>query len=451
VISIILALTILLQSFTAFAASGRSPASCTTPADLMTSGFQGKDFTKICKRLVEQDPGCKKLKAEKRMNCSSRAANNLLSSNDLTERIGQCIKGFAWDSMVDLAKFVIELIKTMVGAQVSTMTGMFKFLSDSEYREKTMAAAKHGAGSGYKLAKAFLNSASLYFAREFPRNLKRSPFNPMLAVGETLFKPLMNFLTESVQQIAAYYIPQYQCMNGTAKLYTVCRTMGEFIMPPTILFTFLKSGVNGLRLLKTGADAAKISRVERRFSEANELREATVVVKRTPDKRADRILIDQAPKSQARAKPTPKPVAKKRSPAEVHPQKPAPASPLPKTIEAHTADELIELARSERADIPAAPAPTKPVLSSEEKAAELARDAHVEDLIANTEDLPSLIVKYAQDPEYSSLFKAEKMYPEQSRDLAIVIADIERRSPQMPKSKVRESVEEFLKTCEVRR
>ena len=476
-----LAFIILLNSMVVFAApsaktsatspkASRAPAAaqCETPAQLMASGFQGKEFTAICKKLVAQDDGCKKLKPEKRMNCSTKSANNILSSNELSTRIGQCIKGFVWDSMVDLAKFVIEIVKTLVGAQINSVIGMAKFLTDSEYREKTLAATKHGAGAGFKLAKAFLNSSAMYFAREFPKNLRAHPFNPLMALGTTLMKPLITFLSESVQQIAAYYIPQFQCMNGTAKLYTICRTLGDFIMPPAFIFSFLKNGINGLRLLKNGAQASKIARVEKRFAEANELREVAVAAHKVPAvpkaRAAARIVVDEAPKSAARTKRVPRPVEAPRTPAEIHPVKAPEPAPLARPIEEHTPDELIELARSEQAEsraiagakpeaVPEAAPPkaADEVPTPEEQAGRLVIESQIDDLITGTKNAPELIVKYAEDPEYSALFKVEKQYPEQSRDVAIVISDMEKRNPKMSKSEVREEVQKFLNTCELKR
>jgi hypothetical protein len=339
--NIFLAIIIFLNSFMALAARSNSDMQCETPSELMASKIIGKDFTALCNKIIASDPGCKKLVPEKRMNCSTKSSNNILSSNDLSSRIGQCIKGFAWDSMVDIAKFVMGIIKTLINVQVNSTVGILRFLGDSEYREKMIAAAEHGAGTGFKLAKAFLNSTSLYFAREFPRNLKNHPFNPMMALGETLMKPLMNFITDSVQQIAAHYIPQFQCMNGVAKLYTVCRTFGDFIMPPVILLNFLKYGVRGLKLMKDGAEAAKIARVKTLFTEANEIHKSAKTTSKL-DQKSTRIALDHSPKK------TPPKTVKKA--ADAHPETPSPATSLTKPIEEYSPDELIELARSEQAE-----------------------------------------------------------------------------------------------------
>lgn len=331
---------------------GRGPAAapqCQTPEQLMSVNLNNRDFTRICKTIRDQDAGCKKLKPEKRMSCNAKRENQILSSADLLQKAGQCAKGFLWDSMVDLGKFIWDIIKMLAGAQVKTVTGMIKFLTDSDYREKTLAAAGNAANAGSRLGKAFLNSAGLYFAREFPRNLAKHPFNPLAAIGATLFNPLMKFMTEAVQQIAAHYIPQYQCMNGTAKLYTICRVLGDFIMPPLIMFTFLKSGIRGLQALRRGSQAVRISRVERRFAEANELRQVAQQARRVPA--PSRITVDNARVPRVRRTPAPAPVRTPRpAPHIVHPRRPAPPQPLVKPIEEHSADELIEFARSERID-----------------------------------------------------------------------------------------------------
>ncbi len=332
--------------------NGRTPASadCDTPKELMAANVSTTQFTRICKNIVANDEGCKKLKPEKRMSCNAKRNNEILSSADLLSKAGQCAKGFLWDSMVELGKFIWDLIKMMVGAQVKTYAGMYKYMTDSTYRENANAAAQRTAGSASRLGKAFLNSAGLYFAREFPRNLAKHPFNPMMALGETLLAPLIKLVTEAVQAIAAHYIPQYQCMNGTAKLYTFCRVLGDFIMPPLFVFTFLKGGIRGLQALRRGAQATKIARAERRFKEANEVKE--VVRRLSPNTPSPtRITVDNARPRNVRRTPAPTPApARNVRPEVAHPRRPATPAPLLKPIEEHSADELIEVARSERID-----------------------------------------------------------------------------------------------------
>lgn len=316
----------------------RGPAAapqCQTPGQLMSVNLNNRDFTRICRTIVAQDEGCQKLKPEKRMSCNAKRENEILSSADLLSKAGQCAKGFLWDSMVDLGKFVLEIIKTLVKAQVNTVAGMIRFLSDSDYRQQTIASAQSGSRMGI----AFLNSAGLYFSREFSRNLAKNPLNPLAAVGQTLLQPLMKFVTESVQAIAAHFIPQYQCMNGTAKLYTICRVLGDFIMPPVFMFTFLKHGLRGLSLIAR-TQGAKIARVRSRFAEANEA--ARVV-------RQSRITVDNTRRVEraATVRRAPAPAQPAR---QVHPPRPQAPAPLVKPIEQHSADELIEVARSEQAE-----------------------------------------------------------------------------------------------------
>ncbi len=127
---IFLAIILLLNSYVAV---GGAELQCETPAELMAANVNAKDFSSICQTMIEQDEGWKKLKPEKKMSCQAKEENEILSTSDLLSKAGQCIKGFAWDSMVDLGKFVLDLIKTLVGAHISTVSGMIRFLSDSEY------------------------------------------------------------------------------------------------------------------------------------------------------------------------------------------------------------------------------------------------------------------------------------------------------------------------------
>ncbi len=375
--------------------SKRGPASapaCTTPAQLMAVNVSNTDFSRICQRMVAQDPGCQRIKPEKRMSCSGKRENMILSSANLLPKVGQCLKGLLWDSMVDLGKFILDIIKFLVKAQVNSLVGMVRFLTDSTYREQTIAAANNAANQGSRLGMSFLRSSGAYFAREYPRNLLRHPFNPMLAVGETLLNPLMKFITESVESIANYYIPQYQCMNGTAKLYTICKVIGDFVMPPAFMFAFLKNGVNGLRAL---AATAKVASIRRRFGAVNEISDVLRAARRVEAPRISVAPVRRLPAPHTPARP---PVVHPPGhPARIHPPRPRPVAELPAApLRRQSPDDLIEVARSHRAENAAedvangvddiAPAATPSPVSAEAAVAPAATTAVVEsaDAVAET-------------------------------------------------------------------
>lgn len=258
-------------------ASGRSPASapaCDTAGELMSLETTTKDFKRICKDIVSSDPACKKIKPEKRMNCLAKGENEIFSSNKMGAKIFSCLKGFIWDSMVELGEFVVDLIKMYVKFQVNSYTAMYNFLTDSEYREKAIAASGKALTKGGKLGAAFLNSSAQYFAREYSKNLALNPLDPMAALGKTLLEPLMKFMTEAVQSIIAEYVPQYQCMNGPAKLNTICKMAGDFVMPPAFMIGWMKYGAKGLM---TMSKSAKVSKFKNLFASANEVQDAVVV------------------------------------------------------------------------------------------------------------------------------------------------------------------------------
>ncbi len=94
---------------------------------------------------------------------------------------------------------------------------------------------------------------------------------------------------------------------------------------------------------------------------------------------------------------------------------------------------------------PATPAPR--VVSAEEQARKLSIDAEVDELIESVKDAPALIARYSDDPEYRTLFQAEKTYPEQSRDIAIAIQGLEKGSPHLSKAEIRDQVRVWLTTC----
>lgn len=240
--------------------SARSPAStnpCDTAGELMELNLAPRQFVGICKQILKDDPACKKLKPEKKLSCTTKADNHLsfdLNTSDAGSRIFQCIKGFVWDSMVDLISFIGDLIKTLVGSALKNKAEILQFLIDPVYRAEVLGK---GAVKGGRLGKAFLNNSFAYVSREYPRNLKATPLDPVGALGATLAKPLVNFITQSVQSMVKEYVPQYQCMNGAAKLNTICKIAGGFVMPPGFIFSFLKYGVKGLRELHRSRQVTK--------------------------------------------------------------------------------------------------------------------------------------------------------------------------------------------------
>lgn len=317
---------------------GRNPATandCRTAGQLMDLNVAAPRFTAICRDIVNSDPACRKIQPEKRMNCSSKANNEILSSADLGSKVFQCLKGFIWDSMYELGKFVVDLVKAFVGFEVRTYTDMFHMLTDSEFRARKIREAQVNAGKAGRFASAFLNSSAQYFAREFPRNMTRHPFDPVAALGETLFRPLMTFLTDAVQSIISEYVPQYQCMNGPAKLHTLCKLAGDFLMPPAFVFSWMKFGTRGLMQLARTA-GPKIAKLRNEFRAMNEVREAAAV-----ERRAITVAEDAHPRPPHRAEtPAPRrpeipephrtqaPAAEPRAEAPREPQPPASIHPV---------------------------------------------------------------------------------------------------------------------------
>lgn len=241
---------------------------CETAGELMSLNLQQNQFADICKKIVNSDPACQKLKAEKRMNCESKSDNllaiNLDNEGDTSSKIYQCIKGFVWDSTAELVTFIGELISNLVGSAVDNKNDILKFLLNPIGRQKLLAES---AVKGGEFGAAFLKSSYAYVAQEYPKNLADNPGDPILALGETLAKPVAKFISEAVQGMIEEYVPQYQCMNGPAKLNTICKLAGEFVMPPVFLFTYMKHGIKGI---KTLAKSEEVSRFQKNFTLLNE-------------------------------------------------------------------------------------------------------------------------------------------------------------------------------------
>jgi hypothetical protein len=276
---------------------------CSTAGELAELNVSAKQFSPICKKIVASDPGCLKLAPEKRMSCSSKADNAIFSSSTVGAKFFQCIKGFVWDSMKELGEFIVELIKTLIGFQIKSTKAIFSFLIDSEYREKAIKGMEKSATKASRLATAFLNSSAQYFSREFTKNLAKHPFNPTLALGETLYKPVAEFISNSVQSLMAEHVPQYQCMNGASKLHTFCKLAGDFIMPPAFLLGAIKYGVKGVQGF---AASAKIANFKKAFSAMNEVKDVAATAEKIKPAaiviKSNEALAVRANKAEARVK-----------------------------------------------------------------------------------------------------------------------------------------------------
>lgn len=215
------------------------------------------DFRNLCRAAVGCDPACQNIAPNKLINCStSQDANRLLSGENIGRRLLGCARAFFVDSMVDLANTVIELIKTLVGASVSSFMNIVRFMTDEDFRASAMRRA-NGMSS---LGSAFLTSAVRNFSTEYERNFNAarargvSIFNaPLAALGPTLMEPFLKLVVNTVSQIAESQISQFKCLNGPAKLEALCAMAGGFIMPPAILFTAIKHGARAVTAMR-GAD-----------------------------------------------------------------------------------------------------------------------------------------------------------------------------------------------------
>ncbi|WP_408096536.1 hypothetical protein ACJVC5_15975 [Peredibacter sp. HCB2-198] len=247
--------------------------SCTTPGDLVSSNVSLQEFQFVCQHLVDTDPACQRIVPENRMNCDKgQTANRLLSSENILSKVGQCIKGFLFDSLVDLGNMVVDLISSLVDMQVKSVTGMAKFLMDEDFRNESMAKLKKSGGEGSKLAMDFIRMSAAYFSQEFPKNLSDANYNPALALGKTLYEPLVNMLSQAAEGIAKHYISEYNCLNGEAKANTICKAVGSLIMPPTAIFAFLKGGKAALVALEaTEKGKAAVAASRASFSKLNHL------------------------------------------------------------------------------------------------------------------------------------------------------------------------------------
>lgn len=215
------------------------------------------NFQNLCRAAVQCDPACKNIEPSKLINCSStQDSNKLLASGNIGRKILSCAKAFFVDSMVDLANMIIDLIKMLVGSQINTYRNIYKFMTDSEFRQQSLSRSSQMSG----VARAFLNSSTRNFATEYSKNFRSAVSRvgylnaPLAALGATLMEPFLNMVVNLLSDIAHSQITQFKCLNSKAKLDAICSLAGSLIMPPVVFFSLLKAGVAGLRSVR-GIDA----------------------------------------------------------------------------------------------------------------------------------------------------------------------------------------------------
>ncbi|MCE3012461.1 MAG: hypothetical protein LW878_05280, partial [Proteobacteria bacterium] len=129
------------------------------------------NFQNLCRAAVQCDPACQNIEPAKLINCSgTQDSNKLLASGNIGRRILSCARAFFVDSMVDLANMVIDLIKMLVGAQMNSFRNIYKFMTDSEFRQQSLARNNQMSGA----ARAFLSCATRNFATEYSKNFRRA-------------------------------------------------------------------------------------------------------------------------------------------------------------------------------------------------------------------------------------------------------------------------------------
>lgn len=209
-----------------------------------------QNFQSLCRAAVSCDPACQGIEPSKLINCSgTQDSNRLLAGGNIARRLLSCARAFFVDSMVDLANTIIELIKTLVGATISSATNIIRFMTDSDFRAQ---AINRGSGMS-SLASSFLSSAVRNFSREYSANFRSAVGRvgllqaPLAAIGETLLQPFLKMVVDVTSQIAESQISQFRCLNSRAKLDSLCALAGGFLMPPAVFFSVLKAGAAGIR------------------------------------------------------------------------------------------------------------------------------------------------------------------------------------------------------------
>ncbi|MES3037127.1 MAG: hypothetical protein V4736_04395 [Bdellovibrionota bacterium] len=247
-------------------------------SELMRLRLPTRDFQETCKTVVKTDPVCLRVPEEKRLKCGlTQDQNKILSTSNIGTKLGACLKAFFIDSMVDLAKFVGHLFMELGRYAGKGMTDTYKILTDPQYRARKFAEDQARNERHSKIAQAFISQSAANFSREFPKNMAKHPFDPAMALGATLFTPVVNLITDAVTAIAENYFEELKCMNGEAKAASLCKIAGTLFMPPLAIFTFMRGGKAGLALLSKNQQFIKmLAKTKAGFAQENRVVRALV-------------------------------------------------------------------------------------------------------------------------------------------------------------------------------
>lgn len=242
---------LLLLALLSFNLSADEEISCPTPKDIVESSLDLQDFRDLCNVVVKTDPGCQSVKPELMMNCEGgQDENKLLSNSFMLEKIGGCLKGLFIDSLADLGNLIVEMISTLVDVNIKSAKGMYNFFADEKYRAELISKFQNSGSESGKLISSFFRMSAAYFSQNFSRNLKESYYNPMIAIPKTFFEPFVKFLASTVQGMAEQYVSEFNCLNGPAKANSICKMIGDVLMPPTAFFAYLKGSKAAILMMK---------------------------------------------------------------------------------------------------------------------------------------------------------------------------------------------------------
>lgn len=268
ILSIFLSFTILLNALTVNAiAAPAKPGNvkCDTAGELMALNLPKEMFKPLCIYIKDNDPACARLDDDKKMNCNAgQAYNTAWSSSNIGEKIWECAKG-AFTSVKDLGTFVVNVLLGIAAFPFKSVWNIGKFLMDPEYAAQVRAKDKKLTRAGA----AFIKSSAMYFGREYPRNFAKT-LNPYAALGLTLLKPIKDLIVSAVKELYSNMRAEFNCMNGPAKINSICKTVTDFLFPPAFVLAWVKTGALGLKsLLKSREMALKIQKANQKLAALN--------------------------------------------------------------------------------------------------------------------------------------------------------------------------------------
>ena len=173
----------------------------------------GKELQTLCEVVTSSDT-CKGVEP-----CDLLDCNNMSDSTDfdVIDFFSGCTVGL-FDSAVELLSFIWDALKWVWNSVTHS--------SDT-----------------YQEASEYVESVKLYLTNEYDKAYEQasSPFRDIKA-AKAVAGAIANMLFKNIQDYLYKEYQEFGCLNFRARMKTICKVAGEFIIPPVAALSLLKHG-----------------------------------------------------------------------------------------------------------------------------------------------------------------------------------------------------------------